>query len=292
MRRTVESEGLHGWRATLHEIIFEADTQAGKAFDVALIAAIITSVLVVVLESVQSVRVAHGLLLRRVEWGFTALFTVEYVLRLLAVARPLRYARSFFGVVDLLAILPTYLELLLPGGRVLVVVRSLRILRVFRIFKLVEYVGQAQVLRNALRASRYKITVFLVTVLSAVLIIGSLLYLVEGPASGFTSIPISVYWAIVTLTTVGYGDIAPVTPLGRLLAAGAMILGYGIIAVPTGIVTVELANAARAPVSTQACPVCGTEGHDVDALFCKRCGSSLGHQLHPPPQPAPASHEL
>lgn len=282
MKRITDSERLHGWRARLHEVIFEADTPAGKAFDVTLIVAIITSVLVVVLESVQSVRVAHGPLLRHVEWGFTALFTVEYVLRLLAVARPLHYARSFFGVVDLLAILPTYLDLLLPGGRVLVVVRSLRILRVFRIFKLAEYVGQARVLRDALRASRYKITVFLVTVLSAVLIIGSLLYLVEGPASGFTSIPTSVYWAVVTLTTVGYGDIAPQTPFGQALAAGAMILGYGIIAVPTGIVTVELANAARAQISTQACPVCGAEGHDVDARFCKRCGAPLGPQTRPP----------
>ena len=292
MRDTARSEGLHGWRATLHEIIFEADTPAGKAFDVALIAAILTSVGVVVLESVQPVREAHGLLLRRVEWGFTVLFTVEYALRLLAVARPLKYARSFYGVVDLLAILPTYLDLLLPGGRVLVVVRSLRILRVFRIFKLAEYVGQAQVLRDALRASRYKITVFLVTVLSSVLIVGSLLYLVEGPSSGFTSIPTSVYWAVVTLTTVGYGDIAPQTPLGQALAACAMILGYGILAVPTGIVTVELANAARGKVSTQACPACGAEGHDVDARFCKWCGASLGRHIHPPEREIPVSREL
>ena len=292
MRRSAESRGLHGWRATLHEVIFEADTPAGRAFDVALIAAVTASVLVVMLESVQSIGAAHGPLLRRIEWGFTGLFTVEYILRLLAVGRPLRYARSFYGVVDLLAIVPTYLDLLLPGGRYLVVVRSLRILRVFRVLKLAEYVGQARVLRTALHASRYKISVFLVTVLTLVLIIGSLLYLVEGPASGFTSIPISVYWAIVTLTTVGYGDIAPVTPLGRALAACAMILGYGIIAVPTGIVTVELANAARGPVSTQACPVCGAEGHDADALFCKRCGASLGQNSHPPARHVVASHEL
>ena len=264
------------WRSKLQEIILEADTPAGKAFDIALLAAIVASVLVVVLESVPSVRAEHGRALWAAEWSFTILFTVEYVLRLVSVRQPGRYARSFFGIVDLLAVLPTYLSVLMPGTQAFLVVRALRLLRVFRILKLGEYLGEARMLTLALKASVRKILVFLAVVLVMVLIIGSLMYMVETPESGFTSIPQSIYWAIVTLTTVGYGDIAPQTVLGRILASLVMILGYGLIAVPTGIVTVELSQGRTRTVSTQACPSCGAEGHDPDARHCKYCGASLG----------------
>jgi voltage-gated potassium channel len=263
------------WRRVLHEVIFEAETPAGRAFDVALLVLIVASVLAVLLESVAVVREAYGPALRRFEWLVTVLFTVEYVLRLACVERPLRYARSFYGVVDLLAVAPTWASLLAPGAQSLLVIRSLRLLRVFRVLKLAHFLGEAQVLRRALRASGRKITVFLVTVLTLVLVIGAVMYLVEGPENGFTSIPLSIYWAIVTMTTVGYGDIAPRTVLGQVLASMVMIIGYGIIAVPTGIVTAELAAAGRAAPTTEACPVCGREGHDADARFCKHCGSAL-----------------
>ena len=220
-------------------------------------------------------RLAYGEELRAAEWFFTLLFTVEYGLRLVAVRRPLAYAVSFFGLVDLLSILPTYLSLVLPGAQALLVIRALRLLRIFRILKLAHFVGEARVLKLALRASARKITVFIGTVLVLVLIIGSLMYLVEGEKNGFTSIPMSIYWSIVTLTTVGYGDLAPQTVLGRVLASLVMIMGYGIIAVPTGIVTVELSRARHPAVSGQACPHCGAEGHDHDAAYCKYCGSHL-----------------
>jgi voltage-gated potassium channel len=210
-----------------------------------------------------------------VEWVFTILFTVEYFLRLVSVRRPLAYATSFFGVVDLLAVAPTFLSLFVPGSQYLLVIRVLRLLRVFRIFKLAEHLSEADVLVRALRASRRKISVFLLAVLTLVVIIGSLLYVIEGEQNGFTSIPISIYWAVVTLTTVGYGDISPQTPLGQTLAAAVMIIGYGIIAVPTGIVTAELTQSARRTVSTQACPSCAAEGHDADAVYCKYCAARL-----------------
>jgi voltage-gated potassium channel len=265
-----------GWRGRLHEIIFEAETPEGRAFDVALIGLILLSVLAVMLESLRGVRALYGPELYFAEWAFTILFTLEYALRLASVRRPLRYATSFFGVVDLLAIVPTYLGLLIPGGHYLLVVRILRLLRVFRILKLAEHLAEADVLMRALRASRRKISVFLLTVLTLVVIIGTLLYVIEGEANGFTSIPVGVYWAVVTLTTVGYGDISPKTPVGQTLAALVMIVGYGIIAVPTGIVTVEIAQAARQkPVSTQACPECSSQGHDADAVFCKYCAAKL-----------------
>ena len=263
------------WRAKLHEVIFEAETPAGRAFDVALIVLISLSVLAVLLESIADVRARYGRELHLLEWLFTGLFTLEYLLRLLSVRRPLRYAASFFGIVDLLAIVPTYLSLLLPGSQYFLVVRILRLLRVFRVLKLAEYLTEADVLARALRNSRRKISVFLLTVFTLVVIIGALLYVVEGEENGFTSIPMSIYWAIVTLTTVGYGDISPQTPLGQALAALVMITGYGIIAVPTGIVTVEMANAARKPITTTACPSCAAEGHDADALHCKYCGAQL-----------------
>jgi voltage-gated potassium channel len=262
------------WRARLHEIIFEADTPAGRGFDLALLVAIIVSIVAVMLESVAAIRRDHGAALRALEWTITVVFTVEYILRLLAVDRPARYARSFLGVIDLLAILPTYLALVAPEAHSLLVIRSLRLLRIFRILKLAQFLGEAQLLVQALRASRRKITVFLGAVFTIVVIVGTLMYVIEGEEHGFTSIPVSMYWAVVTLTTVGYGDIAPRTPLGQFLASLLMILGYAIIAVPTGIVSVELAQAGRA-VSRQACPACGAEGHDVDAIHCKFCGAHL-----------------
>ena len=263
-----------GWRHNLHEIIFEADTPAGKLFDILLIVFILISIAIVMLDSVPGLRMYRDVF-SSLEWFFTLIFTVEYVLRLMAVGRPLAYMRSFFGVIDLLAILPTYISLLFPGTHYLLVIRSLRVLRIFRVLKLVQYLKEAQNLLNALRASRRKITVFLFSVLSLVLILGSLMYIIEGQENGFTSIPRSVYWAIVTLTTVGYGDLAPASPLGQAFAAMIMILGYSIIAVPTGIVTAEMTRSIGSKVSTQACPECSAEGHDHDAQFCKYCGARL-----------------
>ena len=263
------------FRARLHEIIFEADTSAGKLFDVLLILSIVVSVVLVMLDSVGSIRQSYGNLLYIGEWFFTIIFTIEYLLRLYSVGRPVRYATSFFGVVDLLAILPTYLSVLFPGTHYFLVIRILRVLRIFRVLKLVQYLGEARQLSQALRASRRKITVFLFSVLTLVVLFGSLMYIIEDRASGFTSIPRSIYWAIVTLTTVGYGDISPQTGFGQTIAAVIMIIGYGIIAVPTGIVTTELAKVYKKEVSTQACPECSAEGHDVDAIYCKYCGSRI-----------------
>ena len=265
-------------RRRLYEIIFEHDTPAGRAFDLALIVTILLSVAAVMLDSVASISQRYGFWLVAVEWFFTALFTLEYVLRLYSAPKPLRYAFSFYGLVDFLAILPSYLSLLFPGSRFLLTIRVVRVLRIFRVLKLVQFVGEANVLSQALRRSRHKIAVFLLTVLSVVIVVGSLMYLIEGPRAGFTSIPTSIYWAIVTLTTVGYGDIAPQTPLGQTLAAFLMITGYGIIAVPTGIVTVELGRASMppaAPSSLRLCPACGRAGHDADAAHCKHCGARL-----------------
>jgi voltage-gated potassium channel len=263
------------WRAVLHEVIFEADTPEGRAFDMLLIASILISVGAVMMDSITTVRAQFGALLYGIEWFFTLLFTVEYVLRLACVGRPIKYAVSFYGIVDLLAIVPTYLSLALPGSQYLLAIRILRILRIFRILKLVIYLDEAQLLMRALRSSRRKITVFLYTVLTLVVLFGSLMYVIEGGSNGFTSIPRSIYWAIVTLTTVGYGDISPQTDLGQALASMVMILGYAIIAVPTGIVSVEMTQAFGRKVSTQACPECSAEGHDVDARHCKYCGAPL-----------------
>ena len=263
-------------RARLHEVIFESDTRAGRYFDHTLTWLILLSVATVVLESVREVREQYGTLLHVLEWVFTLLFTVEYGLRLLSVRHPTRYATSFFGVVDLLAIVPTYLSVFVPGSQYLLVIRILRLLRVFRLLKLSEYVVEADILRHALRASRRKISVFISAVVLLVVIIGALMYVIEGEANGFTSIPRSVYWAIVTLTTVGYGDLSPRTALGQMAASIVMIIGYGIIAVPTGIVSVELAQAVRdKKVTGQSCPSCAAEGHDADAICCKYCGANL-----------------
>jgi len=273
-----EPEGIgyvHGWRGRMYEIIFEADTPAGKGFDVVLLAAIALSVMAVVLESVETIARRHGTALRVAEWAFTLLFTAEYLLRLAAVKRPLRYARSFFGVVDLLAVIPTYLSLGIAGSQSLIVIRSLRLLRVFRVFKVARFVGEMQSLVRALRATSAKITVFLFTVLTLVLIMGSAMYVIEGRESGFTSIPRSVYWAIVTVTTVGYGDITPRTVLGQGMAAAAMIIGYSLIIIPTGIFSMELIEATRGLEAARTCSSCSRSGHDMDAHHCKHCGERM-----------------
>lgn len=271
-----ERSGRARWRDKLHEIIFEAETPAGKAFDTALIICILLSVAAVILESVEIVDDRYGDALYAIEWFFTILFSIEYVLRLISVGLPLRYAISFYGIVDLLAILPTYLSIFIPGSQSLLTIRMLRLLRVFRVFKLRAYLTEATVITDALKASRRKIIVFLTAVITIVIIMGSLIYVVEGEENGFTDIPRSIYWAIVTLTTVGYGDVTPKTSLGQTIASIVMVMGYGIIAVPTGIVTVEMSRAAqRKSVSTRSCVECGAEGHDLDATYCKRCGAEL-----------------
>jgi voltage-gated potassium channel len=263
-------------RARLHEVIFESETRAGRYFDLALIWLILLSVATVILESVREAREQYGPLLYALEWVFTGLFTIEYCLRLLSVRHPVRYATSFFGVVDLLAIIPTYVSLFVPGSHYLLVIRILRLLRVFRLLKLSEYVMEADTLQRALRASRRKISVFISAVVLLVVIIGALMYVIEGEANGFTSIPRSIYWAIVTLTTVGYGDLSPKTSFGQIVASVVMVIGYGIIAVPTGIVSVELAHAVREKkIASRTCPSCAAEGHDADANCCKYCGTKL-----------------
>lgn len=275
MANAIDQKPAGGWRRRLYEVVFEADTRAGRAFDLALIWAIVASVVVVVVESVAAVRARHGERLRAAEWGFTLMFTAEYLSRLACVRRPGRYVVSVLGVIDLLAVVPTYLSLLVPGTQALVVVRVLRVLRIFRVLKLTAYLREARVLVDALWAGRRKVGVFLFAVLTLLVVIGSLMYLVEGEENGFVDIPTSVYWAVVTLTTVGYGDIAPKTPLGRTLSAAVMILGYSIIAVPTGIVTAELSRAGRRPASLPGCAGCGSAAHDDDARHCKHCGAAL-----------------
>lgn len=272
------NQGTHSalWRENLNVIIFGAETRAGKFFDIVLILSISLSVLSVMLSSVQELNLQYEVLFGYLEWFFTILFTLEYLARLIAVRKAILYARSFFGLVDLLSVLPSYIALLMPGLEYFLIVRILRLLRIFRIFKLVEYVDEAETLINALKNSYHKILVFLYTVLTIAIVCGSLLYVIEGSAAGFTSIPKSIYWAIVTLTTVGYGDIAPQTPLGQIMAAIIMIMGYGIIAVPTGIYSSELIKTHRAKsISNNACPSCGELGHDSDASYCKYCGENL-----------------
>lgn len=261
------------WRNTLHDVIFGTETRAGRRFDTILIWTIIASVIVVMLESVQRYRLLFGAELRAAEWFFTIIFTVEYVLRIIAARRRIRYVRSFYGLVDFLSVIPTYLSVLIPGSQSLLVIRSLRLLRIFRVFKLTHFLGEANYIGAALHASRRKILVFLWAVMTIVIIFGALMYLIEGEAAGFTSIPQGVYWAIVTMTTVGYGDIAPLTFPGRLLASLIMIMGYGIIAVPTGIVTVEMTNIRRDSGLVRECPSCGATESDPEAKFCRFCGT-------------------
>ncbi len=272
MSYTFNSKPESGWRRKLYIIIFEADTRLGKFFDLVLILAITASVLVVMLDSMVGFRTNYGDFLKLSEWIFTALFSVEYILRLICVKKPGKYIFSFYGIIDLLAILPTYLSLILPGTHYLLAIRVLRILRIFRVLKLVKYLDEADYLSTALIASRRKISVFLFAVLMAAIFAGSLIYVVEGQENGFTSIPTSIYWAIVTLSTVGFGDLAPATGLGKFIAAVIMILGYGIIAVPTGIVSYEM---ARVKQSAKVCEKCGESDHADDALFCKSCGQKL-----------------
>lgn len=260
---------------TVRIVIFEADTPLGKAFDVGLIIAILLSVGAVLLDSVAMFHSRFGDLLYLVEWFFTLLFTLEYALRLWCIEHTGRYARSFYGVVDLLGILPTYLSLFVVNSQYLLVVRILRVLRVFRVLRMVRYVGEAELLTQAIKASGRKITVFIITVLALVVVFGCLMYLIEGPESGFTSIPKSIYWAVITMTTVGYGDLVPQTALGQAFATMVMIMGYGIIAVPTGIVTLELSEASRRATNTTTCPECSLEGHLREATYCWRCGEHL-----------------
>jgi voltage-gated potassium channel len=280
---------LAGWRLRVYTIIFEADTRAGRAFDLLLIAFILASVTVVIAESVESVRARHGEWLRVLEWVFTIIFTIEYLARLVSVRHPWRYARSFFGVIDLLAVLPTYLAILVPGMQALIDVRILRLLRLFRVLRLGAYVVEYGALARALSASRRKIFVFIGFVAMVVLIMGTLMYVVEGPEHGYTSIPMSVYWAITTMTTVGFGDITPKTDLGKMIASLMMLLGWGTLAVPTGIVTAEFAaqRIHREP-TTRTCHDCLSEGHLPSAKFCRDCGAPLPAYQHDlPARPAP-----
>lgn len=276
-----------GWRARMFDVIFGTDTPAGRRFDIALVCLILLSILVVVLDSVPEIGARYATVMTALEWTFTLLFTVEYVARLLCIQRPGRYATSFYGVIDLVSVLPTYLSLLLPGSQVFLDVRILRLLRVFRIFKLTLYIEEYHKLGQALVASRRKIMVFLSVVLMLVLILGTVMYVIEGPENGFTSIPMAMYWATVTITTVGYGDMTPHTALGKGIASFMMLLGWGILAVPTGIVTAEMTsqklsrNAPRG--QPRQCTACGSGGHDPRAHFCKDCGSALA--------PAEAVHE-
>ena len=266
--------GSRPWQRTLYVVIFEHDTRGGKLFDVALLVAIAASVLVVMLETVEGFRKEHRDLLLVVEWGFTLLFTVEYALRLACVRRPMVYVRSFFGAVDLLAILPTFGSLFVARTQGLATIRALRLLRIFRVFKLARFMSEAAVLRDVLWQSRAKLTVFLMGVTIVVTIIGSLMYVVEGRSNpGFGSIPESIYWAVVTMATVGYGDVVPRTPLGKGLSMVLIVFGYGLIVVPTGIVTAEWGGGGKA--TGRACPHCGATGHDADAAYCKACGGAL-----------------
>lgn len=265
------------WRAKLHRIVFESETHAGRIFDIILMILIVLSVLTVMLDSIQVVRDTYGDQLQVLEWSFTVIFGIEYLLRLAATLRPWRYAMSFFGIIDLLAVLPTLLSLLFPGVHYLLAIRVFRIIRILRIFHFLEYLREWQMLLRALQASQARIMAFLFSILIAVTFLGSMMYVVEGRESGFTSIPRSIYWAIVTLTTVGYGDIAPQTPLGQVIAGIVMIMSYGVLAVPTGIVTVQLSAMQRYQNRhiTRNCPTCGRDGHDLDAGFCKHCGGTL-----------------
>ncbi|MFP6584218.1 MAG: ion transporter [Candidatus Hydrogenedentota bacterium] len=263
-------------KAHLHQIIFEADTPTGRYFDVVLIMAIIVSVVAVMAESVEGIRETYGPYLTIAEWTFTLLFTIEYILRLYCVGRPIKYATSFFGIVDLLAVLPTYLSLIFVGSQALAVVRILRVIRVFRVLKVVQYVHEMNDLRRSLYSSRRKILLFMLVVMLIAVIMGSTMYLIEGEENGFTSIPKGIYWAIVTMTTVGYGNVSPQTPIGQFLASFLMIMGYGIIAVPTGIVTAEMtSNRFYKNTAMQSCPECALEIHSRDAVFCSRCGAEI-----------------
>jgi len=262
-------------RQKIKKIIFGTNTRSGKLFDEVLIVSIVLSILTVLLDSVTDYHQNYGAVLYILEWIFTILFTVEYFLRIYCVRKPLIYAFSIFGIIDLLSIIPTYLSLLLPGTQVLSVIRVLRVLRVFRIFKLVQYIGETNHLVEALVASKKKIFIFLFAIMNVVIILGSIMYLIEGQKAGYTSIPRSIYWAIVTLTTVGYGDITPITPLGQTISAMIMLMGYSIIAVPTGIVTSELSFYKKNKTTTVTCTICEKINLDISSIFCNKCGSKI-----------------
>lgn len=264
------------WQQRLHQVIYESATPAGKVFDVSLLILIISSIVVVILDSSLNLHRLYGNLFRKMEWVFTILFTIEYILRLVCIKKPWRYVFSFLGLIDLLAIIPGYLSLLFAGSQSLMVLRALRLLRIFRIFKLSHYLSEMQFLGVAIKGSLRKISIFMMVVIALVVIMGSVMYMVEGGKNGFASIPDSIYWAIVTITTVGYGDISPVTPLGKFVASIIMLMGYAIIAVPTGIITTEMALAMRKKEQhLQVCSGCGKEGHDANAKYCKLCGEKL-----------------
>ncbi len=272
------------WKTKLHDIIYEADTPAGKLFDIILLVTIIASIILVMLESVKAFDTKYHNFLNISEWIITILFSIEYIARMVTVKKPYKYVTSFYGIVDLLATIPKYISLIFGGVHALAALRAFRLLRVFRILKLARYLGASNTLLKALKASRVKISVFLFTVIIISIILGTIMYLVEGDEAGFTSIPTSVYWCVVTLTTVGYGDISPITPLGQFIASIVMILGYGIIAVPTGIVSAEYATQNKAdkeldknvPLNSRSCENCMAEKHKDGAKFCYKCG----HNLH------------
>jgi len=270
-----ELDDNKNWKLRLHEIIFEADTLGGKIFDIVVLVSIVISFITVILESIHSIKDRYETELHIIEWLITIFFTLEYFARMIAVRYPLKYVFSFFGLIDLLAMLPTYISLFFAGSQYMIAVRLIRLLRIFRIFKLVTYLKEAEILFIAIKASQYKIIVFMLAVLTFSSINGTIMYVIEGEENGFTSIPVSIYWAIVTLTTVGYGDLAPKSPIGQFIAAIIMILGYGIIAVPTGIVSVELSKAHKDFNNSQACPACAKDGHDYNSKYCKFCGELL-----------------
>ena len=263
------------WRDNLRNVVDESKTHFGRAFDVMVFVSIALSVIAVILESIPSVAAIHGPLLRRVEWAITIWFTVEYLMRLITARSPIKYATGFYGIIDLLAVIPTYLSLFIIGSQSLIVFRAFRFLRIFRVFKLIRFVSEASTLMVAMKASRQKITVFMCVVLAIALVMGTLMYMVEGDSAGFRSIPDGIYWAIVTMTTVGYGDLAPHSAMGKLLASFLMLIGYSIIAIPTGIVSVEIAEAHRVGKESRVCPACSRQGHEKEASFCRFCGGKL-----------------
>ena len=274
-----QQSSKNNWKTKLHDIIYEADTKNGKWFDILLIITILISIILVMLESVESFDTKYHTFLNISEWVITILFTFEYIARVIAIKKPTSYIFSFYGIIDFLATIPKYLSIIFIGTHALVALRALRLLRVFRILKLARYLGASRSLISALKASRIKIFVFLFSVVVITIILGTVMYLIEGPENGFTSIPHSMYWAIVTLTTVGYGDLAPHTPLGQFIASLVMILGYGIIAVPTGIVTSEMTKQdTKVHTNTQSCPNCSFEKHIDNAQFCNQCGEKLNHE--------------
>lgn len=276
MNLAVKENKHNNWQETLYNVIFKADTVAGKSFDIVVILAIVLSVITVMLHSVDNINNKYGNILDVAEWVFTIVFTIEYILRLICCTKKIAYALSFFGIVDFFSIVPTYISIFIPGSHILIVIRILRVLRIFRVLKLVKYIGESDLLIDALQSSRRKIIVFLFSVITIVIIFGSIMYTIESPENGFTSIPRSIYWAVVTLTTVGYGDIIPKTHFGQALSTIIMVMGYGIIAVPTGIVTAEITSAmGHHKVSSNICESCNYRWHDDDAVYCKHCGTKL-----------------